>query len=48
VIDLLDDAMSSHDGRITNGGKGTAYLRDFFIPGILSDQLSEGEPAAAY
>jgi hypothetical protein len=27
------------DGRVTNGGKGIAYLRDFYLPVILEDQM---------
>ena len=30
---------ASADGRITNGGKGVAYLRDYYLPAVLNDQM---------
>jgi hypothetical protein len=27
------------DGQVTNGGKGVAYLRDYYMPVMLEDQM---------
>ena len=29
------------DGRVTNGGKGVSYLRDYYMPAMLADQMAE-------
>jgi hypothetical protein len=35
------------DGRITNGGKGVAYLRDYYLPELLTEQMqSVGSPGS--
>jgi hypothetical protein len=37
----------AYDGRITNGGKGIAYLRDYYLPALLNEQLQPvGSPGA--
>lgn len=33
------------DGRITNGGKGVAYLRDYYMPALVAEQF-EPQPVA--
>jgi hypothetical protein len=38
---------ASADGRVTNGGKGVAYLRDYYLPAMLEDQLQTvGSPGS--
>jgi hypothetical protein len=38
VADWLDDTPAlPFDGRVTNGGKGIAYLRDYFVVSMLQD-----------
>lgn len=38
---LNNSSAPASDGRVTNGGKGIAYLRDFYVSAVLEDQMSE-------
>jgi hypothetical protein len=39
---LLNNVQTpASDGRVTNGGKGVSYLRDYYMPTMLADQMAE-------